>query len=126
MGEIDGSSLVPLLTGKASEFQRGNEGLLFHYPHYGQSPLHKPQSALMMGKYKILRDLENGADRLFDLESDLSEANDLAAKMPELAGRLGKALDLRLKQVGAQLPTANPNYDPKAVAPRGRMRGGRR
>lgn len=116
-GKIEGVSLVPLLTGIKS-FKRSENALLFHYPHYGQGPQQKPQSALILKNYKIVKDLENGSVQLFDLEKDLSEKNDLARKMPEKVREMAALLEKRLKQVDAQLPTLNPNYDPTAQAAR--------
>ncbi|RKX45250.1 MAG: sulfatase [Verrucomicrobia bacterium] len=110
--KIDGASLVPLLEGKPATFQRAEESLLFHYPHYGQGPAQKPQSAIIVGNYKLLKELETGASQLFDLEADLSEENDLSGKMTEKAEQLETLLDKRLKQVDAQIPTGNTNYDP--------------
>ncbi|MCF7848372.1 MAG: sulfatase-like hydrolase/transferase [Kiritimatiellales bacterium] len=113
IGKIEGTSLVPLLTGEG-KFQRLENTLLFHYPHYGQGPAQKPQSAIIVGNYKLLRDLETGTAQLFDLDKDISEANDLSKRMPEKAQEMEKLMDARLKAVGAQLPTKNPDYDPSA------------
>ena len=112
--EIEGSSLVPLLSGKPASFQRPEDSLLFHYPHYGQGPAQKPQSAIIVGNYKLLRDLETETVQLFDLEKDLSEKNDLAQTMPGKADELEKLLNKRLQKVDAQMPTINQDYDPEA------------
>ncbi|MCK4564068.1 MAG: sulfatase [Verrucomicrobia bacterium] len=112
--EIEGTSLVPLLEGKPDKFARREDSLIFHYPHYGRGPTQKPQSAIIVKNYKLLRDLETGATQLFDLETDISEKSDLSKKMPEKAEQLGKLLDKRLKQVDAQMPTKNSTYDPDA------------
>ncbi|MDF1737908.1 MAG: sulfatase [Verrucomicrobiales bacterium] len=124
-GEIEGSSLVPLLSGNPSAFKRPQEGLLFHNPHYGAGPIQKPQTAILVRNYKLLRDLETGTDQLFDLESDISESTDLAQKKPEIAADMAAVLEKRLEQVGAQMPTPNPDYDPEATAPRGGGKGGK-
>jgi len=116
-GKIEGESLVPLLTGSKT-FHRSENALLFHYPHYGQGPQQKPQSALILKNYKIVKDLETGAVQLFDLENDLSEKNDLARQMPEKAREMEALLEKRLKQVGAQMPTENPDYDSAAQSAR--------
>lgn len=116
---VEGVSLLPLLDGKPAAFER-DKALLFHYPHYGQGPRQKPQSALIAGNYKLLKDLETGTVQLFDLEKDRSEQTDLAQKMPEKAVELEKLMNKRLKEVGAQLPTENPDYDPNAVTTRQR------
>lgn len=125
IGKLEGVSLVPLLTG-SKNFQRslalsgveGENSLLFHYPHYGQGPMQKPQSALILENYKIVKDLETGAVQLFDLEKDLSEKTDLSKKLPEKAHELEALLEKRLKQVNAQMPTVNSDYDPSAQSAR--------
>ena len=66
--------------------------------------------------------------QLFDLEKDLSEAHNLAESRPEKAAELNQLLSARLKQVGAQMPSLNPDYTPSASRDRGRpgaRRGGR-
>ncbi|MDF7806727.1 sulfatase [Pontiellaceae bacterium B12219] len=115
---IEGTSLVPLLTGTSDTFQRSEKALLFHYPHYGQGPAQKPQSAIIVENFKLIRDLETGDLQLFDLEKDLTESTNLAKKNPEKTEQLAKLLDRRLDEVGAQLPTENPNYDSDAQQPR--------
>ena len=120
--KLDGTSIAPLLVGEASKFHRDDDALLFHYPHYGRGPSQKPQSAVIVGKYKLIRDLESGTAQLFDLENDLFEKADLRESMPEKALELGKILDRRLGDVGAQLPKDNPRYDSNASPQRRRRR----
>ncbi|MGZ0709541.1 sulfatase [Coraliomargarita sp. W4R53] len=114
----EGSSLVPLLTGSPESFNRSEAALLFHYPHYGQGPMQKPQSALILDHYKLLKNWEDGSVQLFDLTADISEAKNLALEMPEKADALEKRLNVRLQEVNAQLPTENSNYDSNAKATR--------
>lgn len=47
---------------------------------YRQEPAQKPQSAIISGNYKLLKDLETV--QLLDLEKDLSEKNDLSKRCP--------------------------------------------
>jgi arylsulfatase A-like enzyme len=111
---VEGASLVPLLEGRPDRFERPQEALLFHDPHYGQGPLQVPRSALLLGDYKLIRDLESGVLELFDLARSPSEQEDLSSEHPERAAELGALLDERLAAVGAQMPTENPDYDPEA------------
>ncbi len=110
--KIEGTSLAPLLAGKDSDFQRSEKALLFHYPHYGLGPIQKPQSAIIAGEYKLIRDLESGDLQLFDLKNDLTESTNIAKKNPEKTEQLATLLDQRLAEVDAQMPTENPDYDP--------------
>ena len=80
----DGRSLVPLLKGQTGDFKRSD--LFWHYPHYHS-----------MGgvPYTAVRSDRNVADA-----------------RPVIAKRLKSKIDLWRTSVGAQMPTANPDYDP--------------
>ncbi len=111
---VDGTSVVPLLSDRPDSFARKEPSLLFHYPHYGQGAA-VPQSALVVGKYKIIRYCESGSTELFDLTKDLSESNDLARVLPKKAKELEELLDNRLKRANAQMTSVNPDYEPDTV-----------
>ncbi|MGN6133829.1 MAG: sulfatase, partial [Aureliella sp.] len=49
---------------------------------------------------------------LYNIRDDISEAHDLAADRPELAAQLRERLHAWRAEVGAQMPSPNPNYDP--------------
>jgi arylsulfatase A-like enzyme len=120
-GNVDGSSLVPLLSGKAVEISR-SAPLLFHYPHYGMSPRQKPSTAIIDGDYKLLKDWETGSCKLFNLTEDRSEERDLAESEPARLKEMVSRMDRRLAAVRAQLPRPNPDYDPGAGYGTGRRR----
>jgi arylsulfatase A-like enzyme len=124
-GKTEGVSLVPLLGGKPEPFHRTEKSFLFHHPHYGKGPNQKPQSALMVGSYKLIKDLETGTVKLFDLDNDISEKTDLSTAMPEQTEKLKALLNKRLKQVEAQMPNENPDYDPDAESSTRRRKKGR-
>ena len=110
--DIEGTSITPLLIGK--KLKRENEALLFHYPHYGRGPAQKPQSALILDHFKLIRDFETDTVKLFNLNEDLDEQKDLSKIYPEKTAELEALLDKRLLEVNAQTMTENPNYDPDA------------
>ncbi len=110
---VEGTSLVPLLTGRGT-FRRTPKELVFHYPHYALGVDQVPMSALILGDYKVLRMYETGTTHLYNLSDDIGEARDLAKKMPDKARELSRRLDAYLGRVKAQLPTRNPDYDPNA------------
>jgi arylsulfatase A len=93
---------------------------LFHYPHYGQGPKQKPQSALIHGDYKVLYDCESQSSQLFNLKDNLGEKKDLSKTMPDKSKELLNLLNARLKAIDASLTTPNPDYDPSAKASTGR------
>lgn len=107
---VDGVSLVPLLKDPQASLQR--EALYWHYPHYNVF-IGIPYSAIRVGDYKLIHYYEDGHNELYNLAQDLSETRDLATSQPEITARLEQQLQAHLKQVGAQLPVANPNYKAK-------------
>lgn len=103
----DGVSMVPLLTGASEKLAR--EDLFWHYPHYHRT---KPYGAIRSGDWKLIEFFEDGALELYDLTTDPHETKNLAAEQPEKAQQLLKKLVAWREQVGAQMMTPNPNYDP--------------
>jgi arylsulfatase A-like enzyme len=95
---IDGGSL-------ADVFKRGNKGkveratpfLVFHYPYYAGVPI----SAIRMGDYKFMRQLNTGETRLHNVVKDMGEKNNLVGSMPEKAKALDRALQSYLNRIGA-------------------------
>lgn len=110
---IDGGSFVELLHGDGKgTVDRPTQNLVWYYPHYRNNKGVYPQASLLAGNYKLRKEYETGKLMLFDLNKDLSEANDISSKKPELTSKLEKALDDYLNTVGAKLPTKNIDYDP--------------
>lgn len=112
--ELDGESLVPVLK-QTGGLER--EAIYFHYPHYHHFG-GKPSSAIREGDYKLiewfdesLRDGDHPVT-LYNLRADISEEHDLAAEMPEKTQELWDRLKKWRQDVGAQVPAANPDFDP--------------
>lgn len=108
--ELEGGSLAGLMSGQADEVDRPREGLVFHFPHYQTQVT--PHSAIRLGDYKLLKSHQTGRVKLFNLQTDLREKNDLSDEQPGLARDLEAKLDRALKDLGAELPTVNKDYDP--------------
>ncbi len=123
--EIDGTSLAPLLSKKASKLDRHVDSLLFHVPHYGRSPDARPTTAIISGDLKLLKDWETNTYKLFDLSKDIGEKKDLSRAFPEKTEKLIAVMNNRLRSVDAQLPVVNADYDPNAPLPAPRGPGGR-
>ncbi len=109
----DGRSLAPLLTGQGP-LER--EALFWHYPHYHLQN-GRPYGAVRAGNLKLIRYDEDGHLELFDLASDPGETSNVANQRPAETAALAKRLADWRKEVGAQLPTPNPDYDPTADEP---------
>ncbi len=107
--EIDGLSLVPVLRNPAARL--GREALYWHYPHYHTQGA-TPYSAIRAGDWRLVEFFEDGRAELYNLTEDVGESNDLAAELPDRAAELKAMLSAWRTEVGAQLPTDNPNHDP--------------
>jgi arylsulfatase A-like enzyme len=111
--DVDGLSLVPLLKHRKPVHRHR---LYWHYPHYHPGGAH-PSGAVRDGDYKLIESYENGHVELYNLKTDISEADNLAEKMPEKARDLRESLHRWLETVDAQMPMPNPDYDPTAPEP---------
>lgn len=121
---LEGGSIAGLVAGGGQgQVLRPREELLFHFPHYQSG--HTPHSAIRVGDLKLIRFYEDDSVKLFDLQADRSERNDLAEERPDVAAALRTRLDAVLAAVDAQLPTRNPAGAAGEDAPR-RGKGGRR
>lgn len=109
---IEGGSLAAVLRGDGkAAVKRLREEMVFHFPHYDLDN-DGPATVLFLGNLKAYKSYESGELRLYDLAKDLGERNDLAKQMPDRAAELEKRINDYLKAINAQMPTANPNYDP--------------
>ena len=106
---VDGLDLMPLLTRNAELSERP---IIFHFPHYTHAT--GPFSAIIENDLKMIRfyNDEHGANLLYNLAKDPVEQNDMAAAKPEVLDRLNRRLDQALKDMKAEMPTANPDFKP--------------
>lgn len=103
----DGASLVPALRGR----RMSERSLYWHYPHYSPQ-LGRPSSALRRGEWKLIEHLETGRAELYNLKTDIGERTNLAAAESKRRDAMLGELQAWRKQVNAQMPAANPDYDP--------------
>ena len=115
--KIEGKSLASLLTSKSQSIDREGVPLLFHFPHYFYGPNAVPSTAIIAGNLKLIKFWESNSYKLFNLDEDLGEKNDLAETHPEKLKELVAVMNNRLRSVNAQLPIVNPDYDPNAPIP---------
>jgi arylsulfatase A-like enzyme len=115
----DGTSIVPLLTG--GTLQRAP--LFWHYPHYGNQG-GAPGGAIRDGDWKLIEWYENGSLELYNLKDDIGEKNNLAKSNPEKVVELHNKLITWRKEVGAVMPTENPNGDRDAAKNRAKAERG--
>jgi len=110
----DGGSLAGLLgnAGKG-EVEREVDHFVWYYPHYRNMKDVYPQASMRYGNYKLRKEYETDTVMLFDLSVDLGEQNDLSESKPELTEEMHARLNDYLSDIGAKIPTKNPDYDPK-------------
>ena len=115
---LDGESLAGVLAGTQQDL--GRDGAYFHYPGYANSNP-GPLSSVVLDagetRYKLFYLYENRTFELYDLQNDLSEANNLAdgdmtALEYKLATRAVKSLRDWLDDTGAVYPTLRADGSP--------------
>lgn len=108
--QLDGQSLLPLLTGKETSMDRP---LFWHFPIYLQGGNEetqdklfrtRPGSAIRFGNWKLIEYFENNELELYNLTEDVGEKNNLAGSNPEKLDELKKMLDEWRQNVGAPVP----------------------
>jgi arylsulfatase A-like enzyme len=113
--QIDGESLLPLLT-QTGSLER--EAIFWHTPVYlersgGITDLFRcrPFSSMRKGNWKIIRYYETENVEIFNLKEDIGERNNLAEKMPEKKAELLSELNAWLDKTNAPIPTiVNPAW----------------
>ncbi len=71
-----------------------------------------PCSAIRTGDWKLIHFFEDNRVELYDLKSDLGERHDVSSLNRNKAAALLARLDAWRTEIGAQIPTKNPEYDP--------------
>jgi arylsulfatase A-like enzyme len=102
--QVDGVSIAPLLERKGTIAARP---LFWHYPHYSNQG-GRPSGAVRVGNDKVIESFEDWRVELFDLARDAGENRDMATARPDSALEMKKLLTNWRKEVGAQMPTPNP------------------
>ncbi|MFK5922896.1 MAG: sulfatase [Verrucomicrobiota bacterium] len=102
---VDGKSFVKLLHDPFAHFDR--PPLFWHYPHYSNQGGF-PASAVRVGDFKLIEDLEDGELELYNLRDDMSEHNNLIQLYPERAEKMYRMLGDWKKKVDAKALRANP------------------
>jgi arylsulfatase A len=107
----DGLSLAPLLRDTGGLTRKE---LFWHYPHHQHYQLGgaMPYGAIRSGDFKLIEFFSDMRVELYDIKNDIGEQNDLAKARPKLAEALRTRLHTWRRDIGAQMPVANPKYDP--------------
>lgn len=108
----DGGSLASLLKNKGQgQVDRGVDHFVWYYPHYRNMKEVFPQASIRHGNYKLRKEYDTDTLMLFDLSKDLAEQNDLSRSQPDVTSNLHQRLNDYLADIGAKVPTKNPEYD---------------
>jgi hypothetical protein len=88
--------------------------LFWHYPHHQHNQLGgaMPYGAIRSGDFKLIEFYNDMRVELYDIKYDIGEQRDLAKERPKLVEELRGRLHSWRRDVGAQMPTANPQHDP--------------
>ena len=97
----DGGSLRDVFEkGNKGTVERAAPGIIHHYTcHY-----HPPISSIVIGDYKLMKHLVSGEYKLFNIQKDYGEENNLAAHMPEKVAGMDAIRDQYIKDIdGGQI-----------------------
>lgn len=114
--KFDGISYAEVLK---SESELKRTAYFNYHPHAGANRAGGVWAR--SGDFKLLHWFGNpSTHELYNLRDDLSEANDLSARMPEKVKELSTLIESFLADTGATYPRPNPAYKPTAakVAPK--------
>lgn len=116
---FDGISIVPALHGK----KLNRDAIFTYFPHSPGIPDWLPPAvSVHRDDWKLIRLFhggENGQHRykLFHLDEDAGEQNDLATKFPQRVKQLDALIESFLQDTGAVVPLVNANFDPSKYRP---------
>ena len=96
--DLDGISLRPVFEkGNAGKLAPRDTGLVFHFPAHYTTPI----TSYRNGDYKLMRQLNTGEVKLFNVVTDMGESKELSKIMPDKTKEMIRDLDAYLKKVGA-------------------------
>lgn len=118
--QIDGKSFVPLL--KDSTGAERDRVFIWHYPNKWISrdgPGINYRSAIRQGDWKLIYNMRDGSEELYDLKSDLGENHNLASAYPDKVKRLSALLARQLRLWKAPMPVIRATGEPVAMPDEG-------
>lgn len=104
---LDGKSMVDMIIKGKENY---NRPIFWHYPVYHHA---EPASVVRKGDYKLIENLVDGSLELYNLKDDIGETQNLADDKKEIATKLSDLLQAWQKDVKAEFPVPNPDFDPE-------------
>lgn len=104
---LDGKSIRPELLENEYDPERA---IFWHYPVYHHGV---PAGAIRKGDWKLIENQVTEKSELYNLKVDISEAMDLSFLYPDKKEELKSLLKAWQKDVGAEFPVSNPDFDIK-------------
>jgi arylsulfatase A-like enzyme len=98
--DIDGISLLPVLTGQANEPAGPERELYFVRREGGPQYLGLTSHALRRGDWKLVQNTPFAPLELYDLKADPYETHDLANSRPDVRNALARKLQEHIRQAG--------------------------
>jgi uncharacterized sulfatase len=102
---IDGKNILEEIKGENKD---QNRTLFWHYPVYHHDV---PASAVRQGDWKLIEYLDDKHIELYNLKEDIGETTDVSKKHPKKARELLHLLHNWRKDVKAEMPKTNPDFD---------------
>jgi len=102
---LDGKSILPEILENKYDPERA---IYWHYPVYHHEV---PMGAIRKGDWKLAENFVTRKLSLYNLRADISEAMDLSDFYPEKTAELSQLLKVWQKDVNAEFPVVNPNFD---------------
>lgn len=108
---LDAISFTSILRGNPRPTR---DTLFWHYPHHQHYQLGgtMPYAAIRSGDFKLIEFFNDMNVELYNIREDIGETRDLAASQPAKVAELRARLHAWRKEVGAQMPSPNPKYNP--------------
>ena len=95
---LDGISLRPVFEkGNAGKLAKRDTGFVFHFPAFYTTPI----TSYREGDYKLMRQLNTGEVKLFNVAEDMGESKELSKEMPEKTEEMIRKLNAYLRKVDA-------------------------
>ena len=83
--------------GNAGKLAKRDTGFVFHFPAFYTTPI----TSYREGDYKLMRQLNTGEVKLFNVAEDMGESKELSKEMPEKTEEMIRKLNAYLRKVDA-------------------------